>query len=61
MLSNCPHCREKSVTTKIYIRKRDGVKTRAFFCINKGCKYRQEVPLNKGIFFHSEKKKLVSV
>jgi len=43
-LINCPRCKEKSVTTKIYIRK-DNIKTRAIYCINKGCGFNRRLIL----------------
>jgi len=39
MLKTCPNCKEKSVKTKIY----QSIK-RVEFCINSGCKYKQNLP-----------------
>ncbi len=49
-LAFCSICKENSVKTKVYIRKRDGVKTRVEFCINKGCGYNKELSFHKGIY-----------
>ena len=43
-LSYCSNCRENSIATKIYTRK-DGVITRAMYCINKGCGNNQRLLL----------------
>ena len=40
-LNWCNHCKENSAVAKIYNRKSDGVKIRVFYCINKGCGYRE--------------------
>ena len=42
-LKPCNLCKEKSVAIKIYTRK-DGVKKRFEYCINKGCGYTQPLP-----------------
>ena len=54
MLDYCPICKEKSVTTKVYIRKGDGIKNRVAICLNKSCGYKKEMPFNKGIFFQQK-------
>ena len=38
----CSGCKERSVRIKVYVRK-DGVKKRVAFCINKGCGYKQDL------------------
>ena len=55
MLTPCPKCKENSITTKVYVRKCDGIKNRVEFCINKSCGYRKEIPFYKGIFFQPER------
>ena len=47
-LINCPRCKEKSVVTKLYTRK-DNIKTRAIYCINKGCPYKMRLALPEEI------------
>ena len=45
----CPHCKEKSVRVKVYIRKRDGKKCRCEYCINKECPYKMYLPFPEDI------------
>ena len=47
-LIHCPTCHDKSVITKIYTRK-DNTTTRALYCINKGCDFKQRLCLPKEI------------
>ena len=62
-LSYCSNCRENSITTKIYTRK-DGVTTRAMYCINKGCGYNQRLLLPNEIIkrkvYHNDIEREVS-
>ena len=43
MLGYCEKCKEESVKVKVYIR-RDGVKCRVEYCLNKICGYKKELP-----------------
>ena len=52
-LSYCSRCKENSVITVIYVRKRDGIKTRTEYCVNKGCGHRQELPFYKGVYIYN--------
>jgi intein-encoded DNA endonuclease-like protein len=39
----CDHCKENSAKIKVYVRK-DGTMGRVFYCLNKGCKNRINLP-----------------
>ena len=41
-LNECPKCRERSLYTKVY--EKVNKIMRVEFCINKGCKYRLDLP-----------------
>lgn len=44
MLHQCPKCRERSVIRRCYMRKADNRMERLEFCLNKGCKYKLDLP-----------------
>ena len=44
MLHQCPKCRERSVIRRCYMRKVDNVMERLEYCLNKGCKYKIDLP-----------------
>ncbi len=44
MLRLCNICKEVSVKTRVYTRKRDNTRQRIEYCLNKGCDYFKDLP-----------------
>ena len=43
-LNWCPHCKERSMVTKLYNNKKDSNTHRVEYCLNKGCGYKVTLP-----------------
>ncbi len=43
-LRQCPKCKERSIIVRCYTRKKDGIRNRVEYCLNKGCGYRKDLP-----------------